>query len=176
MTLRQVYWGSPAVYVSADCPPNSSDRKGKIKLSTTQEITIQFFRTKSKSKLMFPLCSACAITRNQGNCTHPDEERCILETWVVDGIRKAVEMCYCSVDAFRFWEYSVTCYDKSTHTGGLFAEYVDMFLKLKQESSGYPSWVQSEEDKDRYIQVYRHVEEIPLDTASLSKSGGKRIL
>jgi hypothetical protein len=26
-----------------------------------------------------------------------------------------------------------------------FADYVNMFLKLKQEPSGYPSWVQSEE-------------------------------
>jgi len=32
-----------------------------------------------------------------------------------------------------------------------FAEYVDIFLKLNQESSVYPFWVQSEEGKDRHI-------------------------
>ena len=33
-------------------------------------------------------------------------------------------------------------------------------LKLKQESSCYPLWVQSEEDKDGYIQDYRRAEGI----------------
>jgi hypothetical protein len=27
-------------------------------------------------------------------------------------------------------------------------------LKIKQEASGYPAWVESEEEKDRYIQDY----------------------
>jgi len=42
-------------------------------------------------------------------------------------------MGYSFVDMFEFWEYSVTCFDKETNSGGLFAGYVDMFLKLKQE-------------------------------------------
>jgi hypothetical protein len=64
-------------------------------------------------------------------------------------------MGYSLVDVLEFWEYCITCFDKCTNSGDIFAEYVDMFLKLKQESSGYTSWVQSEEDKDRYIQDYR---------------------
>ena len=36
----------------------------------------------------------------------------------------------------------MTCFDKDTNTGDLFPEYVNMILKFKQESSGYPSWVQ----------------------------------
>ena len=66
-------------------------------------------------------------------------------------VRKAVEIGYSVINVYEFWEYEVTCYDKNANTGGLFAKYVNMFLKLKQESSGYPSWVQSEDDKDRYI-------------------------
>jgi hypothetical protein len=57
---------------------------------------------------MFPLCSASADTLNQENCTHSDEERLIVETWVVDEVSKAVEMGYGLVDVFEFWEYSVT--------------------------------------------------------------------
>ena len=68
----------------------------------------------------------------------------------------------------NFEEYKVTCFDKDTNSGGLFAEYVNMFLKLKQGSSGYPSWVQSEEDKDQYIEDYRRAEGIALDKASIS--------
>jgi hypothetical protein len=51
-----------------------------------------------------------------------------------------------------------------------------MFLKLKQESSGFPSWVQSENDKDRYIEDYRRAEGIALDKASISKYSGQRTL
>jgi len=82
---------------------------------------------------MFPLCSACANTMNQGRCTHSDDERCINGIWLTDEVRKAVAMGYGLVEVFEFWEYSVTCFDKDTNSGGRFAEYVNMFLKLKQE-------------------------------------------
>ena len=51
-----------------------------------------------------------------------------------------------------------------------------MFLKQKQESSGYPSWVQIEENKDKYIEGYRRVEGIVLDKASIFKNAGQRSL
>jgi predicted transcriptional regulator len=77
---------------------------------------------------------------------------------------------------FKFWEHSVTQFNDTTKSGGLFAEYVDMFLKLKQEASGYPSWVQSEADKDKYIEGYRRAEGIALDKASIFKNPGQRTL
>jgi hypothetical protein len=81
---------------------------------------------------MFTLCSACADTINQGNCTHTDEERCIVGTWVVDEVRKAIWMGYILMNVFEFREYEITCFDRGTNSGGLFAEYVNMFLNLKQ--------------------------------------------
>jgi len=51
-----------------------------------------------------------------------------------------------------------------------------MFLKMKQESSGYPSCVQSEANKDKYIEDYRRAEGIALDKASISKNAGQRNL
>ena len=80
------------------------------------------------------------------------------------------------MDVYEFWEYEVTCFDKDTNSGSLFAEYVNMFLKLKQESSSYPSLVQSEENKDKYIEDYRRAEGIALDKASISKNAGQRTL
>ena len=87
------------------------------------------FPYKCNSKLMFPLCSACA-TMNQGRCAHSDDERCIIGSWLTDEVRKAVDMGYGLVEVFEFWEYSVTCFDKDTNSGGLVAEYVNMFLKF----------------------------------------------
>ena len=49
-----------------------------------------------------------------------------------------------------------------------------MFLKLKQVTSGYPSCVQCEADKDKYIEDYRRAEGIALDKASISKNAGQR--
>ena len=77
---------------------------------------------KSNSKLMFSLCSACADTMSQGPCTHSDEDRCIVGTWVVDVVRKALDMGYGLVDMFEIWEYELTCHDKNSNCGGLFAE------------------------------------------------------
>jgi hypothetical protein len=59
---------------------------------------------------MFPLCSDCADNLNQGNCTHTDEERCIVGKWVEDEVRKAIEMGYISVNVFEFLEYEITCF------------------------------------------------------------------
>ena len=57
---------------------------------------------------MFLLCSSCADKTNQGKCTHSEEERCIVDTWVVDEVRKAVEMGYSVMEMFEFCEYEVT--------------------------------------------------------------------
>jgi hypothetical protein len=141
--------GHPKVYVGADCPTDSLDREGDIKCKVLppRKLYHPVLPYKSNSKLMFPLCYVCADTMNQDRCTHSDEERFIVGTWIVDEALIAVEYGYVVKDVFEFWEESLTCFDKDSKSGGLFAEYVDMFLKLKQESSGYPSWVQSEADK-----------------------------
>jgi len=68
---------------------------------------------------------------NQGNCKHTDEERCIVGTWVVE-VREAIEMGYILMDVLEFWQYEITCFDRGTNSGGLFAVYVNMFLKLNR--------------------------------------------
>jgi len=112
---------------------------------------------------------------NQGNRKQSDEERYIVGTWVVDEVRKAVEMDYGLVDVLEFWEYEVTCFDRGNNSGGHFAEYVNMLLKLKQDSSGYPSWVQSEAVKDKYIEDHRRAEGIALHKVSISKNAGQNL-
>ena len=171
--------GHPKVYVGADCPTDCLARDGiiKCKVLPPRKLYHPVLPYKSNSKLMFPLCCKCADTMQQAGCTHSDEERCIVGTWVIDEVCKAVEMGYSLVEVFEFWEYAVTRYVKDdANSGGLFAQYVNMFLKLKQESSGFPSWVQSEDDKDQYIEDYRRAEGISLDKASISKNAGQRTL
>ena len=40
---------------------------------------------------------------------------------------------------------TTTKYDPVSRTGGLCAEYINTFLKLKQEASGWPYWCQGDE-------------------------------
>ena len=69
----------------------------------------------------------------------------------MDEVRMAVEMGYKILKIFEVYEYDVTQYDRQTGQGGLFVQYIDTFLKLKTEASGYHSWVRTPEDEDRYI-------------------------
>jgi len=49
------------------------------------------------------------------------------------------------------YEYQITQYNQETGEGGLFADYINTFLKFKTEASGYPSWVRTPKDEVQYI-------------------------
>jgi hypothetical protein len=53
-------------------------------------------------------------------------------------------------------------------------DYIKTFLKLKAETSGYPSWVQNPEDKERYTHSFRESEGIELDKSSIQYNVAKR--
>ena len=80
---------------------------------------------------MFPLCKTCADTLNQNPCTHTDQERAIRGTWCHVELMKAIEKGYEVLNIHEVWHWEQT-------TDELFKEYVDTFLKIRQEASGYP--------------------------------------
>lgn len=65
-----------------------------------------------------------------------------------------------------------TKYDTNKREGGLFAEYVNTFLKFKQQSSGYPDWIRTREDRDKYIEDYETNEGVILQASEISKNPG----
>ena len=75
----------------------------------------------------------------------------------------AVLKSYRILEIHEVYEYAVTQYDATSGEGRLFVEYIDTFLKLKAEASGYPSWVRTLADEDRYIEKFRQSEGILLD-------------
>ena len=104
-------------------------------------------------KLLFCLCRTCVEEQSmRGQCQHiSDAERAISGTWVLDELRLDVTKGYKVLEIHEVYEYAVTQYDKASDEGGLFVDYINTFLKLKAEASGYPSLVRSPSDKDRYI-------------------------
>jgi hypothetical protein len=109
------------------------------------------------------------------DCTHEtDGERALTETWVLDEIRLAVQHRYEVVEVHEVYEYQVTRYDPQTGDGGLFAQYINTFLKLKAEASGYPNWVQCPADEDRYISEFQASECILLNRDNIGPNPAKR--
>ncbi|GBM75549.1 hypothetical protein AVEN_180659-1 [Araneus ventricosus] len=70
------------------------------------------------------------------------------------------------------WIYAV--YHFSESSTSLFKTYIDMFLKLKQESSGYPAECTTDVQKEEYINNYFEEEGVKLDAANISKNPGRR--
>ena len=89
----------------------------------------------------------------RGPCQNfSDAERAISRTWVLDELRLALTKGYKVLEIHEVYEYAVTQYDTSSGEGGLFVDCINTFLKLKAEASGFPSWVRTPSDKDRYIE------------------------
>ena len=125
---------------------------------------------------MFALCQTCASEENCENCTHSDAEREIIGTYTCIELQKAVEKDYQIKEIYEVWSYNSTKYNKETKSGGLFANYIDLFLKIKQEASGFPQNVKSDEEKLQFIQNLQDKEGITLDMEKIAPNPGLRSL
>jgi hypothetical protein len=74
------------------------------------------------------------------------------------------------------WEYDVVQYDPTTKTGGLFSGYINNFLKIKQDCSGWPSWCVTQNDRNRHIQNYYDREGVKLEPTKIAKNPSLRFL
>ena len=120
--------------------------------------------TRINGKLVFTLCQTCAEEENQEAGIHENDKRMLCGEWVSHELQKAVEKGYEIIKIHEVWHWDeTTVYDRETRQGGLFAYYINRFLKLKQEASGWPSEDMSEEDKDEYISEFEEAEGIELD-------------
>jgi len=78
------------------------------------------------------------------------------------------------LEIHEVYEYAVTQYDTTSGEGGLFVDYINTFLKLKPEASGFPSRVRTPSDEDRYVEEFRQSERIILNKDSICKNASKR--
>ncbi len=67
---------------------------------------------------------------------------------------KAVDLGYVVRKTYEVYDYKDwKQFNGKNPKSGLFTAYISIFLKLKQEKSGWPKWVKTEEDELKYIQV-----------------------
>ena len=80
---------------------------------------------------------------------------------------KAVEKGYKIIKIHEVWHFK----DKKK---GLFLNYVKQWLKIKQESAGYPSWADTDKKKQQYVTDYENRQGIKLDPALIVKNPGRK--
>ena len=127
-------------------------------------------------KLTFPLCASCVkeeqvkpLLQRCHYCTHTDAQRMLRGTWCTPEIEKAIEKGYTLIKIHEVWNFS-TRQQKT----GLFKDYVNVWLKIKQESHGWPSWCETMEQKREYILRYQECEGIRLDSSKIAKNPGRK--
>ena len=106
---------------------------------------------------------------SQESCQHTSEERQLTGVWTTFEVTGAEEEGYVVVKVHEVWHYSVTSTD-------LFKEYVIKFAKLKQEASGWPPNVKTDEEKEEYIRTYEMHEGVRLDPDNIEYNPGMRSL
>ncbi|XP_070521947.1 uncharacterized protein [Cardiocondyla obscurior] len=122
---------------------------------------------------MFVLCRSCCETFAETECTHErSADREFEGTWVACELRKAIEKGYLVRAVSEIWQYNVTRYDPTTRQGGLFTDYINCFLQLKQEASRWPSECVDDKSKERYLREYENIEGITLDKNNIARNPG----
>lgn len=102
-------------------------------------------------------------------CVHSDADRTLRGTWCTPEIQKAIEKGYTLLKIHEVWHFPL-----DQRRTALFADYVDKWLQIKQEASGWPSWCETLEQKREYILRYQEREGIRLDSSKIAKNPGRK--
>jgi hypothetical protein len=124
---------------------------------------------RANGKLTFPLCRTCVETQQTSQCHHRDQHRVLTGVWCTPEIHIALELGYQITHIYEVWHFKESKI-------GLFAKYIKKFEKLKQEASGWPEGVETDEQKDAYITEYEEHEGVKLDKAKIAVNPGMRAI
>ncbi|KAL6421648.1 hypothetical protein ACFW04_014566 [Cataglyphis niger] len=179
--------GHPDIYVGDECStligkaPNYNfnilERLIRCRVLAPRNLFHPVLPYRAKEKLLFALCRSCCETFSQTTCTHDNaDEREFESTWVSCELRKAIEKGYLVMAVSEILQYKVSQFDYTTRQGRLFAEYINTFLQLKQEASGWPSECGENDDdaKEQYLREYEKTEGIVLDKRKIVRNPGLR--
>jgi hypothetical protein len=89
--------------------------------------------------------------------------------WATPELNKAVEMGYKITRVYRILHFK-------NRTTNLFKPYVSKFLKIKQEASGFPDWVKTETDKQKYVDDYYTNQGVRMDIDCIEYNSGLRAI
>ena len=171
--------GHPEILLEEDLPPDAhlKDYFGlaRVQVQPPRKLLHPVLGLKVDHKLMFPLCKACAEGQQQTKCKHSDSERMWKGTYCIPELLAAEARGYKFPRIYEVYHWNKTSkYDAQTKKGGLFSQYVDLFLRFKQQSSDWPAWCTDDAQKDRYIADYYEKEGVQLEKDRISHNPGLR--
>ena len=144
----------------------------KVSILPPPELFHPVLPVRCGEKLTFPLCTACVkeeqkkpLLQRCATCYHSWEERMLVGTWCTPEINKAIEMGYELKAVHEVWNFKESA-------SGLFAEYVDAWLQIKTEASGWPSNCKTEWEKQDFIERFEEKEGIRLKYENVEKNPG----
>ena len=140
----------------------------KVKVLAPKGLDYPVLPIRSQKRLVFALCKKCADDRIY-NCKHNDNERQFKGTWVTEEVKEAVKQGYKIIKIYEVWHFE-------NKTNKIFKKYIDTFLKGKQECSGWPDGVETEEQKRKYVKDYLEHEGILLDADKIMDNPALRAL
>ena len=65
-----------------------------VQIEAPSNLKIPVLPFRSNNKLMFPLCSSCALEKNNKSCNHASEKRDLFGCWVTEELKLAVRYGY----------------------------------------------------------------------------------
>ena len=128
-------------------------------------------------KLTFPLCATCVrdtidvpwMEKAVDECHHDDAQRVLTGTWCTPELEKALDKGY------RLTHVDQVYYFKETQVG-LFGKYINTWLKLKKEASGYPAHCHMGHLQREHVRRWAEHEDIILNHGNIQKNPGRRFL
>ena len=158
--------GHPEILSQEQIDKNIGKYRGLIKCRVLppQDLWLPVLPIHCNKKMVFALCRSCAEEECQ-QCNHSLYKRCLTGTWTSVELAKAIDLGYKVLDVYHVWHWN-------TWSSDVYRKYIDKYLKLKQEASGYPDHVHTDEDKKRFKQGYFAAEGIWLE--NVEKNPGKR--
>lgn len=136
----------------------------KCQVLPPQDLWMPVLPVHCNNKNVFSLCRTCA-EQECHICTHTETERALIGTWTSVELHKAQDKGYKILTVYHVWHWD-------EWSNEVYRRYIDKYLKMKQEASGYPSWVQTPEDKQKFKEDYFKAEGIQLD--HIEKNPGRR--
>ena len=135
-----------------------------------QKLYLPLLHYTARGKLLFPLCKTCADIGNNAPCIHRDsKEREFYGIYTHNELKKAVDLGYKITAVFEIYAWK----DWSTT---MFSSYIKTFFTIKEQASGYPEDVKTEEQKRTYIKNKFDEENILLDDSKMIRNNGLRSL
>ncbi|KAL3068944.1 hypothetical protein niasHT_039083 [Heterodera trifolii] len=132
------------------------------------------YRTQADGRLIFGLCARCSELRQQRICHHTERERAWTAAYTHVELNRALSIGYRVLNVHEVWHYER--WASPDNGNGLFTEYVNTFLRLKAEASGWPAGCDTEAARAEHIRQFAEQEGIHLRPDNIGHNPGLRQL